>query len=70
MGELLMRLFLFLPGYPLAWFHIKVIDRGAAPSGMLYSIGLGVLSLWYGIAVWVLFFLGLAGYGIYRLISG
>lgn len=60
--------FVVLPGFPFAWLYFKLFERKA--TGFNRSLGIGVLSMFIGAAMWLLLALGFAGYGIYRVISG
>jgi hypothetical protein len=64
----IVQFFVVLPGFPFAWLYFKLFERKV--SGFGRSLGMAVLAMFIGAAMWLLLALGLVGYGIYRAISG
>jgi hypothetical protein len=56
----------FIPAWVYLRFKLPVYER----HGILYGICMTLTAFWMGIVVWAVLLLSVAGYGIYRAISG
>lgn len=57
-------------GFPFAWLYVKLFSSRPRHGGFLENLGTVVLAIWIGVFIWIVVFIGLAGFGIYKAICG